>query len=147
LTRWLIKYGPLAGGVGLALLTALIDYRLPPPGTTRGTWEADFPFLIAVILSTFVGSVLGGAFSDALDHLRMGNREEAIYSAYRWGLAGIVLFALGPLGDFDNTMRDPLASYEAVLRGFAPGIFATITLIGYGVYLSKTGVAIITKQL
>ncbi|MDR3707842.1 MAG: hypothetical protein P4L33_06060 [Capsulimonadaceae bacterium] len=134
----LCRFGPLLGAIWIGLLTGAVDWYLPPPGTQRGYWEADYPYWLSIAFSIVLGSIAGGVLGEAAEHQLAGRIDQAAESCLRWGLAGMVLFLLGPLADFDFAIRHIGYQYSCLVRSFLPMIVVTLFILGRGFVLASS---------
>lgn len=135
--RKLCRFGPLLGAIWVGALTIVVDWFLPPPGSARGMWDADYPYMVSVAISVGLGAFAGGAFGESALYELSGRFELASETCFRWGIAGAILFILAPFSDFDYAVRHVPAQYLMIVRSYLPCIIAAFLLLSRGVGLAR----------
>lgn len=137
LWRTLCQFSPVIGATWIGFPTAVIDWLLPPIGTHRGTWAADYTYWLALAISIALGAFAGAVAGEAGDLELQGRWDEAAETCLRWGIAGSVLLLLGPMANFDYAIRHIAAQYVGLIRSFFPLIVATLAILWRGIILAR----------
>jgi hypothetical protein len=122
----------LLGAIVLAALTLAFDLALNGISTVQASFQMQAAVAFAVVVAFFVGTILSAALIDARHDLAKGMTAQAADVCLRWGLAGVILYTLGPLSNVDYALQNVDRQFVVMLHFHALGALSSLAVLYWG---------------